>query len=449
MKKNYDVIIIGAGPAGIFSAIELVKQGIKDILMIDKGKSVKERLPTETLFGVGGAGLFSDGKLNFTPILGKTNLTEFVPLGEANKIILDIEKIFQDFGVKEKTYPTDIKKAKEYQRIAKKVGVELYLVKQKHLGSDRLRKHVAKMEDFLRNKGVTFLLENSVEKILAKKGKVVGVKLSSGKTIFAQNIIAAPGRAGNPWLSQELSLLGIETEQLSFEIGVRVEIPTEIMEEITSVIYDPTIFVRTPSYDDLVRTFCTNPSGFVVQEKYKSFVCVNGHANKNHFSSNSNFALLDKVNLTEPVTDTIAYGESICRLANTIGGGKPILQRLADFKRFRRSTWRRLSKSYIEPTLKDVTPGDISMAFPHRIVVNIIEALERLDKIIPGVASDSTLLYAPEAKFFSVRPKIDKNLQTEIRGLFVAGDGAGISGNIVGAAATGIIAARGIVNGGN
>lgn len=445
MPKNYDVIIIGAGPAGLFPAIELVKQGVKDILIIDRGKSVKERLPTETLFGVGGAGLFSDGKLNFAPKLGKTDLTEFLSLNETNELVSYIEKIFSDFGVKEKTYPTDIKKAKEYQRIAKKIGVELCLVKQKHLGSDRLQKYVKKMETFLRKKGVAFLLENSVEKILAKNGKVVGIKLSRGKTIFAKNVIAAPGRAGNPWLSRELGLLGIETEQRDFEIGVRVEVPVEIMEEITSVIYDPTIFIRTPSYDDLVRTFCTNPSGFVVQENYKSFVCINGHATKNHSSPNSNFALLDKVNLTEPVTDTIAYGESICRLANTIGGGKPILQRFVDFKRNRRSTWRRLSKSYIEPTLIDVTPGDISMAFPHRIVVNIVEALEKLDKIIPGVASDSTLLYAPEAKFFSVRPKIDKNLQTEIKGLFVAGDGAGVSGNIVGAAATGIIAARGVI----
>jgi len=323
--------------------------------------------------------------------------------------------------------------------------MEILLIKQRHLGSDKLPQYVGEMENFLREKGINFFLETMVEKILAKNGKVLGVKTSQGENLLAENLIIAPGRVGNQWLSKELNLLGLEMEQCNFEIGVRVEVPLEIMEEITSVIYDPTVLIRTSSYDDLVRTFCTNPSGFVVKENYKNFVCVNGHATKNHRSPNSNFALLDKVNLTEPVTDTVTYGESICYLANTIGGGKPILQRFVDFKRYRRSTWRRLRKSYIEPTLTDVTPGDISMAFPHRIVVNIVEALEKLDQLIPGVSSDSTLLYAPEAKFFSVKPKVDKDLQTEIKGLFVAGDGAGVSGNIVGAAATGIIAARGIL----
>jgi len=445
MRKQYDVIIVGAGPAGLFASIELLKRGLKNILIIDKGKSVKKRTVADTLCGVGGAGLFSDGKLNFTPILGKTNLTEFISIEEATNLISYIEKIFEDFGVKEKTYPANLKKAKDYQIATKKMGMELLLIRQKHLGSDKLPNYVARIESFLRKKGAVFLLETTVEKILVKEQKALGIKTNQGETFFAKNLIIAPGRAGNHWLCKELNSLGIETRQCDFEIGVRIEIPAEIMEEITSVIYDPTILVRTNSYDDMVRTFCTNPHGFVVEEKYKSFICVNGHVAKNQRSPNSNFALLNKISLTEPVTDTIAYGESICRLANTIGGGKPILQRFVDFKNHRRSTWKRLQKCYIEPTFKNVTPGDISMAFPHRVVVNLIEALEKLEKIIPGVASDSTLIYAPEAKFFSVRPVIDKNLQTEIKGLFVAGDGAGISGNIVGAAATGIIAARGVL----
>lgn len=445
--KFYDCIIVGAGPAGLFAALELIKNGLKKVLIIDRGKEVKKREISDCLYGVGGAGLFSDGKLNFAPRVDKTDLTEFLTLSEAEKLISCIEKIFSQFGVKEKSYPTNIKKAEDFRRTAKKLGLDLLLVKQKHLGSDRLPGYIGKIESFLKRKKVRFILEHEVVKILTKRNRVKGIKLWDGEEVLGENIIVAPGRAGNPWLVKELGSLRIEMEQKGIEIGVRAEVPAEVMEEITSVIYDPTIFLRTASYDDRIRTFCTNPIGFVIREDYKNFACVNGHANKDNASLNSNFALLDKVTLTEPVTDTIAYGESICRLATTIGGGKPILQRLVDFKRRRRSTWRRLGKSYVEPTLKDVTPGDISMAFPHRIIVNLIEALEKIDKIIPGVASDSTLLYAPEVKFFSVRPKVNKNLETKIKGLFVAGDGAGISGNIVGAAATGMIAARGVLNG--
>jgi uncharacterized FAD-dependent dehydrogenase len=446
-KRPYNCLIIGAGPAGLFAAYELVKQGMGKILIIDKGKDVRQRTVIDTLHGVGGAGLFSDGKLIFAPRVDKTDLTEFLTLVEAEKLVDYIEKIFSQFGVREKSYPTDIKKAEELRRKAKKSGLDLLLVKQKHLGSDCLPSYVEEIEKFLKRKKVKFLLGRGVSKILAKGRRGKAIKLVNGEEIFGENIIVAPGRVGNSWLVKELRSLRIEMEQKGIEIGIRIEVPAVVMEEITSVIYDPTIIITTASYDDRVRTFCTNPVGFVVREDYEKFACVNGHASRNHTSSNSNFALLNKISLTEPVTDTIAYGESICKLATTIGAGKPILQRLADFKRRRRSTWRRLGKSYIEPTLKDVTPGDITMAFPHRMTVNLIEALERLNEIIPGVASDSTLLYAPEAKFFSVRPKINKNMETKIKGLFVAGDGAGVSGNIIGAAATGIIAARGIISG--
>jgi len=445
--KSYFCLLVGAGPAGLFAAYELVKKGVNKILIVDQGKQIRERTSTDKLHGVGGAGLFSDGKLNFASRVAKTDLTEFLSCKQADQLIDKIEKIFTQFGVKEKSYPTDMKKAKKLRQTAKKLGLDLLLIKQKHLGSDCLPDYLEKIEEFLKENGVEFLLEQRVVKIIVRQNRVRGVELENGQKIVAQNIILAPGRVGNKWLIKELQSLGVKTEQKAIEIGVRLEVPAEIMEEVTSIIYDPTFFIRTRSYDDQVRTFCTNPIGFVVREDYKDFACVNGHASKNNASLNSNFALLAKVHLTKPVTDTIAYGESICRLASTIGGGRPLLQRLADFKRGQRSTWSRLNRSYIEPTLKDVTPGDISMAFPHRLVVNLIEALERLDKIIPGVASDSTLLYAPEVKFFSVRPKINKRMETKVRGLFVAGDGAGVSGNIVGAAATGMIAARGVTSG--
>jgi uncharacterized FAD-dependent dehydrogenase len=446
MKNKYDVIIVGAGPAGLFAAYELVKYKYGRILLIDKGKSAAKRQTDEKLFGVGGGGLFSDGKLNLTPKRMKTDLTEFLPLSEADILINYIDKIFQKFGVKEETYPKNLTKARSIVSQAKENGINLLMIAEKHLGSDHLVKYIYAMEKFLKKNKVDFLLENEVIKTKQLRKSEFLLHLKSGTNILTKKVIFAPGRTGNKWLKDQLAKLGIQSVQGAIEIGIRVEVPASVLQEITSIFYDPPIFITTPSYDDLLETFCTCPGGFVVRENYDGFACINGYSNKGNHSANSNFALLNKISLTQPVTDTIAYGESICRLISTIGGGKPIIQRLSDFKRHRRSTWLRIGKGYVEPTLKDVTPGDIGMAFPHRMVVNLVEALERLNTIIPGVNSDSTLLYAPEVKFFSVRPEIDKNLQTKIKGLFVAGDGAGVSGNIVGAAATGIIAARGIIS---
>lgn len=444
MRKKYKVIIVGAGPAGLFASYELVKSDFKDILLLDKGKKVYQRERKDVLWGVGGAGLFSDGKLNFTPRLGKTDLTEFLGLPEAEKLIDEVEEVLKNLGIIGKIYPADFKKARAYQALAKKLGLDLQVARQRHLGSDNLPKYVAKMEKYLVDKGVCLLTEAEALKILARKGKIIGISTNKGE-FETEKLVIAPGRSGNNWLTGELGALGMELEQKAIEIGVRIEVPSEVLADICQIIYDPAIYFRTESFDDQLRTFCTNPTGFVAEEHYKEFVCVNGHAYRSKHSENANFALLDKVSLTEPVTDTIAYGESICKLASTIGGGKPILQRLADFKRHRRSTWERLAKGYVKPTLKEVTPGDIGMALPYRIVVNLLEGIEKLDRMMPGLASDSTLLYAPEVKFFSVRPKVNNHLETKIKGLYVAGDGAGVSGNIVGAAATGMIAARGIL----
>jgi uncharacterized protein len=223
-----------------------------------------------------------------------------------------------------------------------------------------------------------------------------------------------------------------------------VEVHNDIMRDLCTTIYDPTFFIQTAKYDDQTRTFCTNMGGFVTQENYADFVCVNGHAYLNRKSENTNFAFLSKVILTEPVTDNQSYGESIGSLATLIGGGSPILQRFGDLKRGRRSTWHRVNKGYIEPTLNDVVCGDIAMALPERILTNIIEGLEKLNYVVPGVANDETLLYAPEIKFFARQIETRENLQTNIDGLYVAGDGPGVAGNIVSAAATGLIPAKAI-----
>ena len=231
----------------------------------------------------------------------------------------------------------------------------------------------------------------------------------------------------------------------SIEIGVRVEVRKDIMEEITNVIYDPTIFIKTKTYSDEIRTFCTNPGGFVAKENYYGYICVNGHALKDTKSNNTNFAFISKINLTEPVTNTRLYGESIAKIANVLGDGKPIIQSLKDLKNGRRSEWQRINKGFLEPTLKDCVAGDFALVMPHRIITNILEGLETLDKIIPGVANDDTLLYGPEIKFFSNEIATDSNFKLNNDNIYFIGDGAGKAGNIVTAAATGLVAARDIL----
>ena len=231
----------------------------------------------------------------------------------------------------------------------------------------------------------------------------------------------------------------------SIEIGVRVEVRKDIMEDITNIIYDPTIFIKTKTYSDEIRTFCTNPGGFVAKENYYGFICVNGHALKDIKSNNSNFAFISKVNLTEPVTNTRLYGESIARIANVLGDGKPIIQSLKDLKSGRRSEWHRIKKGFIEPTLKDCVAGDLALVLPHRIITNILEGLEVLDRIIPGVNNDDTLLYGPEIKFFSNEIETDNKFRLKNDNIYFVGDGAGKAGNIVTAAATGIVASRDII----
>jgi len=229
-------------------------------------------------------------------------------------------------------------------------------------------------------------------------------------------------------------------------VGVRVEVPSVVYEKAVQTNWDPKFRMRTPTYDDLVRTFCTCPYGFVVQDTYEAGVGANGHSQRNCRSHNTNFAFLAKIALTEPLENTNEYGITIAEQAKTIGGGKPLLQRLGDLKKGRRSTWERLKRSYVEPTLKAVTPGDISMALPHRVVTDLLEGLDMLDRVVPGVASDATLLYAPEIKFAAVRPETRDNFETAVvDNLYVAGDGAGVTRGIVPAAAMGIVCAEGII----
>ena len=463
IKMKYDVIIVGAGPAGLFAAYELITKNKKlKIAMLDKGFRVKNRVcpmnkngvpcqncnPCAILAGYGGAGTFSDGKLNFIPRLGKSDLTKYMPESVANKLIDETEEIFNKFHMDAEVYPSNMDEAMEIKKKVAIAGAKLLVIKQKHLGSDHLPQYIDGICDYLTENGVDLIDRADVTDIKTISEDEHEVTYKTGRketTLTGKKVIVAPGRTGAKWIQELADKYNIPYLSQSIEIGVRVEVRKEIMQEITDVIYDPTIFIKTDSYGDVIRTFCTNPGGFVAKENYYGFICVNGHALKEIKSNNTNFAFISKVHLTEPVTNTRLYGESIARIANVLGDGKPIIQSLKDLKNGRRSEWHRINKGFIEPTLKDCVAGDLALVLPHRIISNIIEGLETLDKIIPGVANDDTLLYGPEIKFFSNEVETDNNFKLENDNIYFIGDGAGKAGNIVTAAATGLVAARDIL----
>ena len=461
MGSSCTVVIIGAGPAGLTAAYELSKHGVKPVI-IEEGRNVKERncpmlhlghcakcKPCSFIQGVGGGGTFSDGKLNLNPEIGGS-LLEFVDKDEAYKLIGYVEGMFVRFGGKDIAVSGVGQKTKELERKAKMAGVKYIPIRQRHIGSDHLPELVSKMVAEMQKKGVKLLVNTKAEELVIENGKVTGVVVKDCRShkvssIPADYVIVASGRGGAPWFGGICKKNRIQTKFQPLDVGVRVEVPNEIMDEVTAINWDPKFHIRTKKYDDFVRTFCTNPGGYIITESYDGFVCVNGHSMKDKHSENTNFAFLVQIALTEPVEDTTAYGQGIAKLAAIIGGGKPTLQRLGDLKAGRRSTWQRINRSYVSPTHREVTPGDISMSLPARIVDDIVEGLDALNKVIPGVAEDGTLLYAPEIKFHALRVSVSKEMETGVTNLFAVGDGAGVSRGIIGASVSGLMAARSVL----
>lgn len=444
MKKVIaNVAIIGAGPAGLFAALELVNHGIKDIVIFDKGPSIDTRTPKDTMCGVGGSGTYSDGKLIFSLNLSQERLLDFLPAPQVQAILSRLEQDFINFGVTAPSTPTDLDQVNQLVKECRRFNVKLYIKTCRHVGSDALPQVIKNIVNKLTHSGVKFITDTDI-KTFSKKDKLF--ELVGDKQKFYSNILlVAPGRVGTKWLQNISEVIGLSYEYQKVEVGVRFEFPATVMEDHSKIMYENIYSLQTPTFDDTMRTFCPCPNGYVAVEDYGDYVCVNGHSNSRNESVNSNFALVQEIQLTEPVENTTDYAISIARLATTIGGGKPIIQRLSDLHGHRRSNSSRILKSLITPSLSDCTPGDISMALPFRLVNNIIESLHILDNVLPGINSGSNFLYAPEIKLRGSRIKTDSHLQTQIPGLFMAGDGAGVSGNIVGAAATGIIAASGII----
>ncbi|MFH1774411.1 MAG: NAD(P)/FAD-dependent oxidoreductase, partial [Methanobacteriota archaeon] len=452
VEVKYDVIIVGAGPAGMFAAYELAKKSDLRVLIVDFGKDVSERIcpmektgvcvkcePCNIMSGVGGSGGLSDGTLNIKPDIGG-NLYEFMSEADAWELVRYVDKIYIENGTPKKLYKATSNEEEMLSRKAASAGMDFIQIPQRHIGSDHTPEVVASLKKKLERKGVKFLLSTAVEDILNEE-----IKLSNNKKVKAKYILAAPGRSGASWLAEQAKKLSLKISHGPIDVGVRVEVPGIVMDPVCRINRDPKFHIITETYDDFVRTFCVNHRGYVAKEVYKGYVGVNGYSLRDKQSENTNFAFLTKIELTEPVENSTMYGEFIAKTATTLGGGSPLVQRLGDLRRGRRSTWKRINRGQVKPTLRSVTPGDVAMVMPHRIVTNILEGLEKLDRVIPGVASDSTLLYAPEIKFYAMRVEVGRSMETSVPNLFVAGDGAGVSRSLIIASATGVLAARGIL----
>lgn len=452
----YDVIIIGGGPAGIFSALELTRAGMK-VVILEKGRPIEKRncpqaqlqkcvrcKPCDIMCGWGGAGAFSDGKLTLTTEYGGW-LDEYLPKAEVLKLIHYADEQYIKYGSPQKIYGDDFKdEIRQLKQKAASADLQLIPARIRHLGTDNAYSILKAMSDDLAQRAEIRTLTTVEEIIPGKNGEAHKVTLKGGEELLAKYIIAAPGREGAEWFREQANKLKLPMTNNSVDIGVRVELPAEIFAPITDIVYESKLIYYTKTFDDQVRTFCMNPYGEVVTENVDGLITANGHSYANKKTQNTNFALLVSKNFTEPFNEPIAYGKSIARLANMLGNGV-IVQRLGDLLDGRRSTPERIKRGLVEPTLKDATPGDLSLVLPYRHMTALIEMFEALDKVAPGTNSRHTLLYGVETKFYSSRLALSPELESQIPNFFAAGDGAGVTRGLAQASAAGVIVARAIL----
>ncbi len=458
-KKEYDVIIIGTGPAGIFTVLEII-QGTDsnlEVLMIDSGDPIQKRIQNrknekkDIMRGWGGAGSFSDGKLTLTTEIGGI-LSRYIPLTTLERYVKEVEHIYIKFGApKERLVYGDCNKVEEVRKKALQFGISLIPYRLLHIGTDQCANVLTAMYDYITSSSnIAIHFKETAEQVLVTNNRITGVK-TSNCTYRAKCVVAATGRSGAAWMRKEALRLGLSVENNPVDIGVRVEIPAELSSHLTNLLHEFKCRYYSPTFDQECRTFCVCPNGEVTEEVVidpetnERWITVNGHsyANIKKATANTNFAILISSKFTEPFDDPLAYGRSICKLANLLTNGSVIVQRLVDLKKGRRSNYERIQRSSIEPSLKAV-PGDLSFVLPYRHLCSILEMIEVLDNIIPGVNSNNTLLYGVETKYYSNLIKLTQNLETKINGFYAIGDGAGLTRSLVQASVSGLVAARSI-----
>ena len=451
----YNVAIIGAGPAGIFSALEIVKLRPEwKVVLIEKGQKIEKRkCPIREgspkcvnckrcglLCGWGGAGAFSDGKLTLTPDVGG-HLVDYMSREKVEHLIKYADDMYLEHGATDEVFGTDMEVFREIEREAALAELKLVHSPVRHLGTERSLDVLKHMQDYLDDK-ITILNNVSAMNLIVECEQVKGIVLDNGEIIKAEYTIIAPGREGADWLTQEFAKNKIGMVNNAVDVGVRVELPAPVFAPLTDKLYESKLVYYSPTFGDEVRTFCMNPNGEVVQENYNGISTVNGHSYANIKTKNTNFALLVSKKFTEPFKEPIAYGQHIASLANMLAGGI-LVQRFGDLLEGRRSTPDRIRSSIITPTLACATPGDLSLVIPYRQMKSIIEMLFALDKIAPGTASRYTLLYGIEVKFYSARVKLTNELETEgVKNLFTIGDGAGVTRGLIQASASGVYVAQ-------
>ncbi|MBQ3496130.1 MAG: NAD(P)/FAD-dependent oxidoreductase [Clostridia bacterium] len=460
---KYDVIIIGAGPSGIFCAYELKEKNPDlKVLMIEKGRSIKKRVcpkrftgvcagckPCAITTGFAGAGAFSDGKLSLSPDVGG-NLQHILGYDKAVELIKRSDDIYLKFGAD--TFVYGIDKEDEIREIRRKaIAANLKLIECpiRHLGTEEGYKIYSRLEQHLEDIGVEMQFNTMVNDIIIEDGVAKGVVTDKGQTYYADHIVSGIGREGSEWFLGVCRKHGIETNVGTVDIGVRVECRDEVMDDLNRNLYEAKLVYYSKTFDDRVRTFCTNPSGEVATEYYENgLAVVNGHAykSKEYKTKNTNFAILVSKNFTKPFKTPIEYGKQIAQLSNMLCDGKILVQRFGDVLRGRRTTEERLTRNNLVPTLKDAVPGDLSLVLPHRIMTDIVEMIFALDKVSPGLASDETLLYGVEVKFYSNSVVVDKHFETSIKGLYSIGDGASVTRGLQQASANGLSVADSILD---
>jgi len=455
--RRYDVVIVGAGPAGIFAALELAGSGLR-VLLLEKGRELEQRhcpigertdscvscRPCSIVSGFGGAGAYSDGKLTLTPDVGG-HLGTLLSADTLRGLIEYVDSMYVRFGAPDRVFGVGAEVEGLIDR-AMLAGLRLVPVRLRHLGCEHCRRVLQSMHAHL-VAAIDIRTGVTVADIECDGVRVVGICTSDGERLSCRFLICAPGREGSEWLMALARRKGLAVTANPVDVGVRVELPAVVMEELSRVLYEAKLEYYSATFDDRVRTFCMCPHGEVVMESTGGddpVVTVNGVGYAERSTSNTNFAVLVSTSFTEPFHEPIAYGKYLARLANLLSGGV-LVQRLGDLLEGRRSTVERLQRSLVRPSLKGATPGDLSFVLPYRYLTDIVEMLKALDRLAPGVASPHTLLYGVEVKLYSGRLGLSEHLETGLENLFAVGDGAGVSRGLVQASISGVVAAREIM----